>query len=261
MLRGLDLERLLLVEVAQLADRLLAIQRVVVEAHLGVEREHVVIARDDERIDLEQRRIRRDERVVHGTHEACGLGHGAPGESETVCQAPCLVGSQPQSWMNRLLEDQFRRLSRNGFDLDAALPTGHHDRPTRRTVEHEAEIELVDDVEPLLDERARDAPPGRPGLMCDQLHADDLGGQPLGFIGVGCQLDAAALASTARVNLRLDDDRATAQASRGIASLFRGERHFAFRHWHSTVSENRFGLVLVNLHGCPSWRDVTPLMM
>ena len=44
-LAGLDLERVFLVEVAQLDDVLVAEQRVVVEVHLGVEREHVAVAR------------------------------------------------------------------------------------------------------------------------------------------------------------------------------------------------------------------------
>ena len=56
-LRGLDLERLLLVEVAQLDQLRVAEQRVVVEVDLGVERDQLAGLRDQERVDLDQRRI------------------------------------------------------------------------------------------------------------------------------------------------------------------------------------------------------------
>ena len=44
-------------------------ERVVVEGHLGVEREQVAAGGDDQRIDLDERRVGADERVVDAPRE------------------------------------------------------------------------------------------------------------------------------------------------------------------------------------------------
>ena len=51
---GLDLVRVLLVEVAQLDHPRLAVERVAVEVHLGVERDQLAVLGHDQRIDLDQ---------------------------------------------------------------------------------------------------------------------------------------------------------------------------------------------------------------
>ena len=68
MLGGLDLGGILLVDVAQRLDVLVAEQRVVVEVHLGVERDHVARAGDDQRVDLDQRAVELDEGLVEAAH-------------------------------------------------------------------------------------------------------------------------------------------------------------------------------------------------
>ena len=62
------------------------------------------------------------------------------------------------------------------------------------------------------------------------------------------QLDAAALAAAAGVNLRLDDDHTAAKAVRDIARVGGGRGHFPARDWHTVAFEDGFGLVLVNFH-------------
>ena len=56
-LRRLRLARILLAAVAHLGDLGAAEQRVVVERHLGVEREHAIVLGDHQRIDLDHGRI------------------------------------------------------------------------------------------------------------------------------------------------------------------------------------------------------------
>ena len=56
-LRGLDFERIFFGDVAQFFQVGMAEQRVVVEIHLGIEREQAAVAAGDERIDFHQRRI------------------------------------------------------------------------------------------------------------------------------------------------------------------------------------------------------------
>ena len=68
-LRRLDLERILLAEVPQLAEVGVAVERVVVEVHLRVERQQVAGGGDDERVDLEHRRVGAPEGVVEGVQQ------------------------------------------------------------------------------------------------------------------------------------------------------------------------------------------------
>jgi len=71
--RGLDLERILLGEVAQVAEVRVPCERVVVEVHLRVEREHVAVGRGDERVDLDEARIGGLEGLVDAEHQLRGL--------------------------------------------------------------------------------------------------------------------------------------------------------------------------------------------
>ncbi len=70
----------------------------------------------------------------------------------------------------------------------------------------------------------------------------------LGLVGRLGELDAAALAAAAGVNLRLDDDDAAAEAPRDLAGFGGVERDLAARHRHAVARENRFGLILVDFH-------------
>ena len=81
-LRRLDLERIFFVEIAQLLDVGVAEERVVVEVHLRVEREQVAVFGDDQRIDLEQRGVGGDERLVERGHQLRRLADLRPLEPE-----------------------------------------------------------------------------------------------------------------------------------------------------------------------------------
>ena len=58
-LRRLDFERRLLGQVAQRLDVGVPVERVVVEIHLGIEREQAAVVGHDERIDLDERGVGR----------------------------------------------------------------------------------------------------------------------------------------------------------------------------------------------------------
>ena len=61
--------------------------------------------------------------------------------------------------------------------------------------------------------------PSGAGLVGDQRHADHLLGELLGFAGGLGELDAAALAAAAGVNLRLDDGDVAAEPPRDLAGF------------------------------------------
>src|SRR4051812_30727182 len=93
--------------------------------------------------------------------------------------------------------------------------------------------------------------------MRDERHPDHLLCERLGFVGRLRQLDAAALSAAARVDLRLDDNDASAETTSDLAG-FRGiERNLAARHRHTVTREDRFGLIFVDFHGSPRAPDAT----
>src|SRR5713101_964756 len=57
-----------------------------------------------------------------------------------------------------------------------------------------------------------------------------------------------AIAAAAGMNLGLDYDHVGFQALRRFARFFLGVSDFAARSGHAVARENRFGLILVNLH-------------
>ena len=85
--------------------------------------------------------------------------------------------------------------------------------------------------------------------MGDQLHPEQLAGDSLGLVGPLHDLDAAAFAAPAGVNLRLDDGHGAAETPGNRAGTSGAVCHFAARHRHAVFRENRLALVFVNLHG------------
>ena len=84
--------------------------------------------------------------------------------------------------------------------------------------------------------------------MRDELHAEDLLRGFLSFVRILDDLDAAAFAASARMNLRFDDDGFPAERDRSVPGFFRREDDAAFRERDGVLSEDLLALVFVNLH-------------
>ncbi len=90
--------------------------------------------------------------------------------------------------------------------------------------------------------------PAGPGLVRDELHAEDLAGALAHFVDRARDLDAAALAAAAGVDLRLHDPHRPAELTSPPHRLVDGERRNAARHRHAVAAEELLALVLVDLH-------------
>ena len=112
----------------------------------------------------------------------------------------------------------------------------------------QAQIQLAGDLQAFLDEHASDDAPLGAGLVRDQGHAENLLGERFGLVGRLGELDAAALAAPAGVNLRLDDDDARSQAVGDVSRLGDVEGDFPAGHGHAVAGEDGFGLIFVNFH-------------
>ena len=84
--------------------------------------------------------------------------------------------------------------------------------------------------------------------MGDERHAQHLGGDPLGFLGGLRELDAAALAAAAGMNLGLDDDDLPSEPACDVPGFGGAERDFTARHRDAVPREDGFGLILVDFH-------------
>ena len=115
-------------------------------------------------------------------------------------------------------------------------------------IDEQPDVELPLDGQPLFDQHAADALTGRAGLVRDQLHAEDGLGVGLDRLEALGDLDAAALAAAAGVDLRLDDRHRTAEPLGDLDGLLRREGDLAARHRHAELREDGLGLIFVNLH-------------
>src|SRR5690606_2061176 len=244
----LDLVRILLVEVAQLDDLGLPVERVVVEIHLGVERDQIAPFGDHQRIDLDQAGVELGERAADAAHERYRLAHLAALEPEGERDPAAVERLEADHRVEADPDDLLGRLGRNLLDVDPALGRGHQGEARGRPVDQRREVELARDVAAVLDVDAAHLPALGPGLMGDEGHAEHLLGQLAHLLDRLGELDAAALAAAAGVDLRLDHPGRAAERTRRRLGLLGRVRHLAREHADAEVLEQRLGLVFVNVH-------------
>ena len=105
------------------------------------------------------------------------------------------------------------------FDLDAAL-RGTNDRyPGLRAIEHHGKIQFAGDIEPFLDQYPAHPPAFRPGLMGHKILAEHLARSRRGFIRSLDDLNPAAFAAAAGMNLRFDHAYPAAKFLRRLPGL------------------------------------------
>jgi hypothetical protein len=146
------------------------------------------------------------------------------------------------------LVDLLRRVRGDFLDVHAALGARHQRHALRRAIHHHADVELLLDVGALLDQQPAHLLPGGAGLVRHELHAEDLGGALAHFVERAREFHAAALAATARMDLRLDHPHRPAERLRGLHGVVDAERGNAARHRHAVAPEQLLALVLVDLH-------------
>ncbi len=124
----------------------------------------------------------------------------------------------------------------------------HHSLVTRSVTPHD--IQFLFDVGAFFDHQPTHFLAFRAGLVRDQLHAHDLLSVFLDLLERLGDLDAAALAATAGMDLCLDDPDRAAQGFRGFDSLFDRHARNAARYGHSELSED---FSCLDAHGSSCW--------
>ena len=111
------------------------------------------------------------------------------GQTRGRSQAAGVEGLEADRRIDVFLEDQMGRFRRDLLDVHAAFGRGHEHRALAGAIDDDAQIKFLLDAHALLDQHAPDRAAFGPGLVGDQIHADDLVGKFLGFRGtVGASL-------------------------------------------------------------------------
>ena len=152
--RGLGFARILLGGVAHLGDFRPAEHGVVVEGHLGIEREHAVVLGDHQRIDLDHGRVQIAERAVAAHDRGDRLADLLDVEAHAEGQFARLKRLQSHRRIDLLLQDALRPIAGDLLDLHAAFRGGDHADAFDFAVEHETQIQRAHERLGLLDIQA-----------------------------------------------------------------------------------------------------------
>src|SRR5215475_4562742 len=244
---GFDLERRFFVEVAQFGVFFVAVERVVVEIDLRVQRVKLAVFGQKEGVDFEERGVHFNERPIEREHELRGLADQLRRQAQAERQIAPLERLHPDGRIDVFLQYHFGRLGRDLLDVHAAGGRGHEDQLRHRAVEQQSQIELLFNFQTLFDEQRAHGAAFGTSLMRDQIHSDHLFGQVVNVFHRAREFDAAALAAPAGMDLRLDDHRQP-QFLGGLFGLGDRTRDPAARDFDIETAQQFLTLILMNLH-------------
>jgi hypothetical protein len=144
--------------------------------------------------------------------------------------------------------DLLRRVVRDLFDVHAAFGGSDHRNARGLAIHQQGEINLARDGGAFLDQQAMDLLALRAGLRRDERGAKQALGFSFYLIDRFDDFDSARLAAAAGVDLCLHHPDRAAQSFSGAYRFIGGESRLAARNRHAGISQQRFCLVLVNIH-------------
>ena len=244
----LRLARVLLRGVVHVGDLALAEHRVVVEAHLGVERDDAVVLGDDQRVDLEHGRVVVAEGAVAAQDRLHRVLDLLDVQAELEGDLARLEVLHADGGLDDHGDERVGLLLGDRLDLHAALLRGEHADALLLPVENEAEVELFFERVGDLDVDALDGLALGARLVRDERPAEHaLGGLAHLVVGLA-ELDAAGLAARAGVDLRLDHPFPAAELGGGVDRLLGRVGDGAPRQADAGLGQELLGLVLVDIH-------------
>ena len=215
----------------------MAVERVVVDRRLRVEGDDFARGVDDQRVDLDQRRVFLLGDLGHLHEDRCDLvGHfGRDFGLGDDCEGRFL--GETVERVDVLLDQGAGVDFGDGFDVHAAHVGEHDQQLLGRAVEDDRGVVLGFDLGADLDPEFVDLERAF-AVRADDVHADDVAGV---LVGLG-DLDAAGLAATSDQNLGFDCNRVT-ERIRGCDSVFYGCGVAAFRNRKTVSGEEFFTLI------------------
>ena len=239
-LLGAQFDRVGALAVDEVCVRGVAVAGVVVKGDLAVERQDDPARREHERVHLDEGCVLLDEHLPELHENRDDLVCDRLGELRRRDDLAGLRLVDTVECINRDLGEVVGAGRCDLLDIDAACDAGHGQERAVRAIEEKRYVVLLSDIARLGDEHAVDR-------VTLDVHAENGLGLGLGVVGRVGELDAAGLATSANLDLRLDDNGRTDLAGRlmrgssGRAYLARSDRDIV-------LSEQVLCLVLVQVH-------------
>jgi len=112
----------------------------VIDEHLSIHRQQLTLSRDDEGVDLRQRRIVSRKAVSKPLRDLVERPPVRPIQPDSEGNIAGLELTQAQNRIDGRLDDRFRVGASHLLNLDPALSGGHHYRPAGGTVNDNPEV-------------------------------------------------------------------------------------------------------------------------
>src|SRR5829696_2156969 len=134
-------------------------QRVVIDGHLGVERQPITLPGQDEGVDFRQGGVFFQVCVVQLPRDGRKPGHPVGRESERESDLSRLPGTETKKRVDQGANDPLWPVARDLLDIDAALRAGHDHVLPAGAIEGYPEVDLLSDIDGGSDQHlAHDVP-------------------------------------------------------------------------------------------------------
>ncbi len=237
----------------------MAVERIAVEAHLGVEHEQIAILGFDQRIDLEHFDVELHEGFVKLLGELLALLVGVARQFEREGDRAAVMRHEALRRVDRDGADLFGRVVGDRFDIHPAFGRGDHRDLARRAIDQQRQVIFLRDVDAIGHVEAIDLLAFIAGLRGDQRVAEHVFRRVLDFVdrlgeadaalGIGVQFLELALAAAAGVDLGLHDIHRARQPLGGSDGFLDRQRGVTGGNRDPVLCEQFLGLVFVNVHG------------
>ena len=236
----------------------MTVDRVAVEAELGVEQLEVAVVHDDQRVDFQHLHVLLDEGTVEVAQQGHALLDLAAFQPEGEGNAAAVIGHVAGGRVDGEAQDLFGRAGGHFLDVHAAFGRSDDRDAAGATVHQEGEVQFTRNVRAILDVDAVDLLAGGAGLVRDQGLAQHL----LGFLGgfrdrfgeadtalfAGFGFLEAALAAATCVDLRLHHPERAVELTSGGFRIFCLQDHSAIADRGAVFAKQCLRLVFMNVH-------------
>ncbi len=226
----------------------MAKERIVIRVDLRIQRDQLLIAVDDQRIDLDQAQVLFPEQTKQPHHDLAELFHLGAGQAHAKAHLTRLVRLQASGIVDVHGDDFFRSFTGHLFDVHAPGGRTHEGNAAIGPVHQGGQVEFLLNIHCLGNKHAIDRQSQPPGLIRFYLHRQHALGFGTHLVVTACKLDATCLAAPAGVDLRLDHPHVATKAVRCFDGFLRRVRDDAFGHRDAVLSKQRLGLVFVKIH-------------
>ena len=241
--------------ITQVADPEMTEQGIVIKVELGIKANECAVGGFNQRVDFQQGTVRFNKCSVKVHQNRDGLLDLGHSKAKFEGDFACLESGQSDGGINRFKEQFFRSFFRNLFDVYPSFGGGHQGHFVGGTVNQERNIEFISNVASLFNQNPLNNFTFRAGLMGDETHAEHISGVLFNFIGGFGNFNSATFTASSGMDLCFNCPGAVTKSFCPVAGRVTVVDYVPFWNRHSEVAQNRFCLILVNVHCVLTWLE------